>query len=69
MESAFLMSRNDLTNKANSASHEAEGKYHFNKDVIKRIKEIQSLPEDVVIEFLKAGGAFKKNKTDTKKQN
>jgi len=62
------MSRNDVTNKANSASHESEGKYNFNKDVIKRIKEIQSLPEDVVIEFLKAGGAMKNN-TNEKKQN
>jgi len=58
-----------MTNKANSASNESEGKYNFNKDLIKRIVEIQSLPEIVVIEFLKAGGALKKNKTDAKKQN
>lgn len=63
------MSRNDVTNIANSASHEAEDKYNFNKDLIKRIVKIQSLPETVVIEFLKAGGALKKNKTDAKKQN
>lgn len=62
------MSRNDVTNKANSSLHEVEGKYNFNKDVIKRIKEIQSLPEDVVIEFLKAGGAMKNNAHE-KKQN
>jgi len=58
-----------MTNKANSAYNKSEGKYNFNKDVINRIKEIQSLPEDIVIEFLKAGGALKKNKTDAKKQN
>lgn len=41
-------------------------KIFFDPNLVKRIMEIQSLPEEVVIQFFKAGGSLGKSNIDDK---
>lgn len=59
------MSESSQNQKINNS--DIQNKFNFDPDLAKKIMEVQSLPEEVVVEFLRIQGTFNSN-NDAKEQ-